>query len=196
MLPPLIALYSPCAQQGKSTVASILTHEYAYQLVKLAGPLKAMLRVYLAEWGIPPADIERYIEGDLKEKLIPGVDKTARHLMRTLGTEWGRDQVGPGSWVRLARMKIMGLIKAGKRVVVDDMRFEEEYFGLNLLSAKMIQVIRPGHGEAKADHRSEGGLSGVKFHHTIINRGTMNELVGTVTGYMDQFIDPELVTFP
>ena len=192
MFPPLIALYSPGASHGKTETAKILVAEYGYLPVKMAGPLKAMLRTFLLEASVAPEMVDRYIEGDLKEAVVPEVGVTSRHLMQSLGTEWGRDCIKPDLWASMAITRIRSLLKAGKRVVVDDMRFREEYHALSLLSARMIKVTRISKliesQTTKAGHRSEGGLADLDFQHHIKNDGTINELVGTVTTLMDRYL--------
>ena len=122
----LIALHGP-AGSGKSHAANILVEEFGYTRVKFAGPLKAMLGTLLYYAGVIPSEYPRYIEGDLKEVPLPSFgNKTARHLMVTLGTEWGRNHVHPDLWVNLALQPVLDHLAAGRRVVLDDCRFNNE----------------------------------------------------------------------
>lgn len=122
----LIALHGP-AGSGKSHAANILVEEFGYIRVKFAGPLKAMLGTLLSYAGVIPSEYPRFIEGDLKEVPLPSFgNKTARHLMVTLGTEWGRNHVHPDLWVNLALQPVLDHLAAGRRVVLDDCRFNNE----------------------------------------------------------------------
>lgn len=111
-------------------------------MVKFAAPLKSMLRVLLDQLGISFWEIERYIEGDWKEKIIPQIGKTSRFLMETIGDGWGRDTVNPNLWLSPVRNKIKWHLARDRSVVVDDIRrsneadLVEEY-------GNVYRVIRP-----------------------------------------------------
>jgi hypothetical protein len=179
-LPSLIALYSSSMQSGKSEVARILRREYGYTLVKFADPLKDMTRVLLAHMGMYPNQIEKYIEGDRKEETIEfgRCQTTARRIMQTLGSEWGRDTIGKDLWVSLAQVKINELIGRGQRVVIDDMRFPNEYEMIRQNEGRIIRVERRGNirRSALTDHQSEGQLDTFKFDATIFNNGSLADL--------------------
>src|ERR1044072_7313515 len=113
---------SGLAGAGKSEVANVLVEEFGFQRVKFADPLKNMLRTMLRDMGFCEDDIERHVEGDLKENEIPEIGTTTRHLMVTLGTEWGRDIIHPDLWIRLWAASADRF----ERVVVDDVRFPNE----------------------------------------------------------------------
>src|SRR5690554_1154119 len=74
---------------GKSTLASHIMEKYGYERVKMATPLKNMVRSILRDAGIRGERIEEYIEGDFKETPIAELGgTTSRRLMMTLGEEW------------------------------------------------------------------------------------------------------------
>lgn len=66
-LPALVAFCSPAMGSGKSTLAARLTHFRGFELVKFAGPLKAMTTVLLTACGMSPGVVARHVDGDLKE---------------------------------------------------------------------------------------------------------------------------------
>lgn len=174
--PDLIALYSPAMGCGKSTITGHLCDRYGFTVIKMAGPLKNMIRSFLGSLGFTPHTIERMVEGDMKEAPIPllgGV--TTRHLLQTLGTEWGRAQVNRDVWVIAARATIQAALDAGQRVVVDDVRFPNEHELLAELGATMVRVDRPTVVPVNG-HTSEGQLNGFSFDHRINNSGTLSEL--------------------
>ena len=168
----LIGLYSPAKQSGKSEVASVL-NQRGYWTVKFAKPLKDMLRVLLTNLGVLPTDIERMVEGDLKEQVIPGVGVTPRFLMETIGTKWGRETVNTEFWVKVAETKTQGLLNAVVPVVIDDMRFPNEYEMVKRLGGTTVRIVRPGRTPKEL---SEGHLEGFDFDATIVNDGTLQAL--------------------
>lgn len=150
MQPKLIVL-AGVAGAGKSTIAAELV-KHGYQVVKFAGPLKAMIRAL----GLTDAEIE----GDLKEKpcaLLGG--QTPRHAMQTLGTEWGRGLIHPDLWVAAWQHAAQRVLAAGGHVVVDDCRFANELAAAMALGGVAVRLVRDGAGTAA--HASEVGLADV-----------------------------------
>lgn len=189
--PPLIGLYAPTMQSGKSEVASCLETAHGYTLVKFAGPLKDMARALFEGMGYGKCDIQAMVEGGLKEKAIPGFDTTTtpRLIMQTLGTEWGREAIQNDLWIKVARAKAMKIIEAGGRVVIDDLRFPNEHdFIWSFPGSEVWQITRPG-TEAYADHPSEGLLNDHDFDMILDNDGTIAELWDAVEAYLAQ--EPE-----
>lgn len=173
----LIALYSPAMGHGKSTVRDRLVSHHGFQMAKMAGTLKDMIRVFLGDMGFSKVDVEEMVEGSLKEAPIPGLpgNVTTRHLMQTLGTEWGREKVYKDIWVWIAVRRLSHMVGFGNKVVVDDVRFPNEYDHLFKMGATMVVVERPG-VVARNEHSSEGLLNDRPFHYQIDNRGTLAEL--------------------
>lgn len=146
ILPSLVAIHG-MKRSGKGTIAERLVLEHGYTQGKFAGALKDMTRVVLRQvCHLSDADIERCIEGDLKEAPIPAIGgKSARFLMQRLGTEW-RDTVDTAMWSRMALLSIRAVISRGGRVVVDDLRFGHEYGLLAPEGAEfwLVESSRPG----------------------------------------------------
>lgn len=135
------------AGSGKSEIANVLINEMGFTRVKFADPLKNMVRGMLADMGYCRDDVERMIEGDLKEALIPELNVTPRHIMVTLGTEWGRNLIQRDLWARLWSAKVEALLTGGgmrSRVVVDDVRFPNEVNALRYHGGKLWRIERPG----------------------------------------------------
>lgn len=146
-LPPVIAL-TGLAGSGKSTASKYLVEKHGYQLVKFAGPLKDMLRAI----GLSEAQIE----GDLKETPCEWLQgKTPRQAMQTLGTQWGRDCIGPSFWIELWLRRVNLIIADGGSVVVDDCRFPNEADEIRKLGGVVWQLV--GRGGIAGAHESEAG---------------------------------------
>ncbi len=170
----LIALTSPAAGSGKSTVADYLVEKHGFVRFKFADVLKNMLRAMMRDIGYGPEETELYIEGPRKPFVIPELGVPMRHLMQTLGTEWGRDCIRQDLWVHLAvhRMKVM--LDAGYRVVIDDMRFLNENARVRELGGICVRVLRSGL-VVDTGHRSEGELDHVPMLE-ILNDGSIDDL--------------------
>lgn len=128
---------------GKSTLAErLMTGIHGYARVKMADPLKNMVRSLLRDAGIPESEIERYVEGDLKETPIAELGgTTSRRLMMTLGDEW-RNMHGELLWANIAAAKTASLLAAGRKVVVDDIRYPFELEVMARFSPKTLVVTR------------------------------------------------------
>lgn len=172
----LIGLYSSTQQSGKSTVSDHL-ETFGYSTAKCAGPLKDMLRVLLFSMGFDDDVIKRMMEGDLKEETIPGLEKSPRDLMISLGTGWGREQVDPNLWTIVLGSHLREKARRGALVVVDDVRFPNEYATIRALGGKMVRVVRPSMipGTSVCD----GLLDTYPFDAAILNDGSLMRLRAT-----------------
>lgn len=170
----IIALYSDSPMSGKTTVADAIYGTGGYTVLSFAAPLKRMLVAFLDDMGVDGPS--RYLYSPkFKEEIIPEVGVTARYLMQTLGTEWGRKNISYDIWLRSMEQRIQRALDDGFNVVVDDMRFRNEYDLLAGMGAYMVKVARPG-VRYSTTHISEGGLSNMPWEFAIFNDGTLEEL--------------------
>lgn len=168
-----VVAFTGKAGSGKSTAADHLVAR-GWSRVKFADPLKDMIRALLASSGMQAAEIERRIEGDLKERPEPVLGgRTPRYAMQTIGTEWGRDIMVPDLWIGIARARILQHLQAGRDVVIDDCRFENEADLINELGGLIVEV--QGRGGIAGAHQSE---QGVRASVRCLNDGTIDELHG------------------
>jgi hypothetical protein len=124
---------------GKDTAAEGL-EAFGFQNVKFAGALKAMLRTLLVYQGVDEITIGRMIDGDLKEvptEYLAG--KTPRFAMQTLGTEWGRNHIGPDFWLDTAMKKA-----ATGDTVITDCRFPNEVEAVKANGGTVIRIVAEG----------------------------------------------------
>lgn len=139
------------AQSGKTTVAKVLEGQ-GYTRRHIATPLRAMLVPLLEAFGIPygesGTDVGQtpntydYLEGRLKEDVIPGIGKSGRYLQIKLGTEWGREQIADDLWVRAWTQGLT----AESKVINDSVRFSNEAAAIDRADGFTIMVRRPGVG--------------------------------------------------
>lgn len=182
--PLIIGLYSSQAGSGKSEVAAVLCR-HRYELVKFAAPLKAMARALLVSMGFTHRHAERMVEGDLKEEVVPGFDTvTPRHLMQTLGTDWGREAISNDLWTKVAISKAASITAEGGRVVIDDMRFPNEFEAIREVGGVTVRIDRPDPSRAGLS-RYEGQLDGHEFDVVIQNDGTLADLKARVLAHFD-----------
>lgn len=176
MQPTIIGLYSSVPRSGKSTVARHLALQYDYEVLPFAQPLRAMLTPLLEALGLSEHQIGYHLHQD-KSAIIPALGCNARHLMQTLGTDWGRQLVAPDLWVKAWAAQAV----TAPRVVADDLRFPNEARALQAVGGQVWKVWRPG-AELDCPHASEGQLdSWDGFDRLIVNDGDLAQLHRDVT---------------
>lgn len=183
----IIALYSSVPQSGKSTVANYL-QLCDCELVKFAEPLKAMTDVLLRYVGCDRATRQSMIEGNNKTTPIYELGmKSTRHIMQTLGTEWGRGHISEDVWVDIAEARCA---ESSKTVVIDDMRFPNEYERMVGLGAIKVRIDRPSlHQDCEEEaHSSEGALDHHEFDFVITNDGSLEDLYSKVDACVGHYI--------
>jgi hypothetical protein len=175
-MPQLILIHG-LKTAGKSLLAAPLMESHGYARVKMAGPLKNMVRSLLIDAGVDESLIEEYVEGSLKEQPIPELSKSrdisARSLMMTLGDEW-RNLHGKDLWVNIARGKIRQHLEAGRDVVVDDIRYLFELEGFMEFNPFKVVISRHGkHFEPWGEERHPGErpLDIGYFDYHFLNNG-------------------------
>ena len=143
----IIGISGP-AGSGKDTAAKLiksLLPAMDYQLTSFADPLKIMLSKGL---GITA----RQLYGDEKEVIDPRYGCTARHMMQTLGTEWGRNTIDQDIWVKSLENRINTL---GGNWIIPDVRFESE---ANFIRENGILLNIIGRKTLDHNHKSESGI--------------------------------------
>lgn len=71
----LIALCSPAMGSGKTTISEHLVARHGFVRRAFAGPLKRMTEALFTDLGVHPVDVQRYVYGDLKEAVVPGLNR-------------------------------------------------------------------------------------------------------------------------
>lgn len=168
----LIGLYSSVPRCGKSTLAQVAAQEMGFVRVSFAYPLKAMTRALLTCLPYDDITIDSMMAGGLKQTEIDEIGCTPRWLMQTLGTEWGRDVIDKNLWVKIAQARCIDLMDREKHVIIDDMRFPNEYQMIKELGGHTMKIDRPGFElpEGGPAHPSDGALSAYPFDTVIVNK--------------------------
>ena len=168
----LIALCGP-AGVGKSTLAKLLSKRpYNYIRLGFALPIKTMIGSLLELQGVKDNNqLYEMLYGTQKE--IPSFllsGQTPRRAMQTLGTEWGRDLIHPDLWIEIWRRLVIKI----RKVVVDDLRFENELKAIRELDGVVVKIERDNleHSDGSVlEHISEKLQSHIEPDFTIVNDG-------------------------
>lgn len=166
----IIALCSPAMGSGKSTIADHLVARRGFVKVSFATPLKAMCLALLQSIPHEPGEPEDRIYGHRKEEVIPLLGITSRRLQQLAGTEFGRNLIKDSLWVDIA----MEQCRRFQNVVIDDMRFRNEYDAVLAAGGQVWRVRRPG-AVVTAGHVSEGALDDIAMPE-ILNNGSVWDL--------------------
>lgn len=151
---------------GKDTAADYLVGQLPqYRKVAFADPLKEMLRT-----GLSLDAAQLY--GNDKETIDHRYECSPRHIMQTLGTEWGRQLIHPDIWVRALAARI-----GAERVVISDVRFQNE---ADFVRERGILIHLTGRGGIGQCHQSELGLDAMPGDITIANDGDLKKLYGAL----------------
>ena len=152
---------------GKSTVArALLARDFVE--VSFAAPIRYFTANILE---LSLEELEA-----VKEQKIDWLDGTTpRHIMQTLGTEWGRQMIHPEIWIRLLKRTVdAALARGGANVVVSDIRFDNEAKMLREMGATIVRVDRPG--TRIDDHPSEAGVSSRLVDFIVSNAGQLDAI--------------------
>lgn len=136
---------------GKDTCANYLTEKYDFEHRKFATKMRETI---CALFGITDDDYDEFKFSGLITLDIPTRDSiqvTGRQFLRLLGTEVGRTLYGKDFWVNLALPPGSYI---GKKIVISDVRFPNEFKRISDLGGVIVQVVRPGY-EYSSEHKSD-----------------------------------------
>ena len=160
----LIGIHGP-ARAGKDTLCSYMLDNLdgIWLRSSFADPLKEMLRAI----GVDCSDDKKAVVSD-------DYGVTPRHMMQTLGTEWGRHMIDGDIWV-----KAFARLNAGKGVIVPDVRFENE---AELVREHGVLIHLVGRGGIEGNHVSENAIAFKPGDIVIDNSRDMAWLMSQVDG--------------
>lgn len=170
--PPLIG-FAGKARSGKDTAADFTVAIHGGYRYSFADPIRAML----LPLGIDMRD-QYWI--DHKEDIIPALGVSPRHMMQTLGTDWGRKLINGELWLTMASH---ALAKKGPGMIISDIRFENEADWVRRVGGTIVHISRPAAASVKA-HVSEDGIM-VKPQYgdlIVVNDGDLEALHTSIGG--------------
>ena len=173
-------------RSGKDTTSDYLVSNYDFNKFTLADPVKEICKI-LFDFN----DDQLY--GNKKDLLDENWGTTPRKIFQYLGTDIFRNDIqkiipdiGNNFWINLLINKYNKIIKLNKniRIVISDIRFQNEIDKIHELGGKIIKIIRPSI-ENEDIHESEKPILDLRGDFEIINNGTLNDLYNNV----DQIIN-------
>ena len=153
-------------RSGKSTIADTLAeHDWLHD--SFAAPIRQSMCLIL---GIEMRDLEAVKEEP--QRVLGGC--TPREIMQMFGTEWMRGHCGPDVWVLALDARIKPFLRAGRNIVISDVRFANEAEYIRSIGGEVVWVEREGCGPS--EHRSEQGLPPHLIDHRVENDGDLARL--------------------
>lgn len=140
---------------GKSEATRYLVSN-GYTELKMADPLKDMLRTLYSYSDYSLDMIEERLEGSLKEIEDPFLGVSPRLAMQTLGTEW-RNMLNTRLWSNIWLLRAREMGRLDRNVVSSDVRFLHEIEALRSVGGKFVWISRPG--TSSDGHDSEQDMS-------------------------------------
>jgi hypothetical protein len=167
--PPRVIGFAGYAGAGKTSAAVAL----GGAVLGFADPLYAGLAAML---GLPESALR---DRATKELPLP-LGRSPRHLLQTLGTEWGRELVRSDLWIFRARQRVAEAAGIGATVIAfSDVRFKNELeFIRGELGGQVWWIERPG--VVGGSHPSENSLTAADCDRTISNAGSRDQLTWAV----------------
>ncbi len=193
MTHPRIIGLSGVARAGKDTVGEILENLYGYKTKSFSDTLnKALIALNpRVDVKVPDLRVSRYADvieeyGYEHAKEYPEI----RTLLQRMGTEVGRDILGPNIWVEA----LFNDVGAWDKVAITNVRFPNEYAAVKEYGGVVWRVDRPGF-EAANGHVSDTALDDYDFDATIYNNGTQRQLADRVMSLLDNHPNPLQAVF-
>jgi hypothetical protein len=167
--PPRVVGFAGYAGAGKNAAADGL----GGVVLGFADPLYAGLAVMLG------VGEEALRDRATKELPLP-LGRSPRHLLQTLGTEWGRELVRGDLWIYRARQRVAEAARLGAAVIAfSDVRFTNELeFIRGELGGQVWWIERPG--VVGGSHPSESSLTAADCDRVIRNDASRDALTWAV----------------
>jgi len=157
----LIGLTGP-RNSGKSTVAKYLCMQYGFVEVSVAGPLKDVCSV-LFGWPLTRLNSNDVADKIWKETVDLRFGFSPRFALQKIGTDLFRNGFDEEFWCKIAIARITDLLNEGKKVVVSDVRFDNEARAIRALNGSIVamsHIFEVKCDSSHAMHASESGISG------------------------------------
>ena len=167
---------------GKDTFASVF-NSYCGELFLVhafAEPLKQVCKqMYLL------SDAQLYGREE-KEQVDERWGLSPRQMFQRFGTDYVRNQLDPDFWLKHFEMWYQSL-EPGTRVIVPDVRFQNEVDLIHRLGGKVVFIYRPFTGDGERDlHESEVNASQLQnVDYTINNCGSLVQFYRDIQDFIE-----------
>lgn len=170
---------------GKTSAAAMVPGAYSLQWAD------AMYRGLSALLGVGE-EVLRDRTNKERPVNVAGIEVVPRHLLRTLGTEWGRDMIHPDLWVALTAERIACIAGATGRTVfaICGTRFLNEMAIIRAAGGEVWWIDRPG--AAAGPHASDRVITREHCDRAITNDGTLDQLRLRVEAAYAAFLEKSL----
>lgn len=167
---------------GKDTIADYVCENYGYTKIAFAKPIKDICRIM---FGFN----EEQLYGNKKETVDEYWGVSPRHMFQYIGTDVMRTQIqtqipniGMDFWVKCTEKIILNLLKENKKVIVSDVRFQNEIDLITRLGGVVIKLNRDSNNlkDGTESHISEQNIDNLIGNYLIENNSTLNELYRTM----------------
>lgn len=169
----IIGIAGP-ARSGKNETAKYLQKYHAFYEDSFAAPIRTAC---MATLGIKTLDELDVIKQDPHPLLG---NKTPREFMQKMGTEFGRQMIWEPIWVESCLTRC----EQFNRVVISDVRFENEVRAIQERGGYIIRVDRPSVRIEQSSHASETMLPPEYVDFEIINDEELKDLYGKIEKIM------------
>jgi len=185
---------------GKTTLANMLVDKYNFVRLSFAGALREIVKSYFGIDNSWKTDTfwnmysdKKYLTGveslfsiinnanDIKYLMLNRVSKATtkrqayRITMELVGTELFRNLILKDIWIAITVFNVFRYLGEGKNIVIDDMRFNNEYEVLSNLNAVFIKIVSPFE-EPMGTHESQKYTDDFRKDYVIYNDGTKDDL--------------------
>ena len=174
-LPRLIGITGK-AGVGKDTLADYLVRQFGYTKYSMAAPLKKLLNDCFG-WTDAMWRDREWKERAALQGSVDGyhTQYSPRLLAQWLGTEVGRCIGGEDVWVNMMEREWRALNEPNTetfgelpRMVVPDVRFDNEARRIHLLGGVVLRIVRDGVAVVRP-HVSEAGVSDALVNVQVVN---------------------------
>lgn len=164
------------ARSGKGETAKYLQKYHAFHEDSFAGPIRYFFIDLLKLKGMEELDAIKTTEEPLD--ILGG--KTLRYAMQTMGTEWGRGMLSDSLWIDTCLHRSSNY----DRVVISDVRFDNEAEAVKKAGGYIIKTTRPGVEIQGSSHASEAGISEELVDFFIDNDACLDSLYRQIENIM------------
>lgn len=166
---------------GKDTISDYICQHYGYTKIAFAKPIKDICRIM---FGFN----EEQLYGNEKESIDPYWGVSPRCMFQYIGTDVMRidvqsmiPNIGTNFWVKCTQKQILELLKDNKKVIISDVRFQNEIDLITSMGGIVIKLTRDftNLDTQMSGHISEQNIDNLIGNYLIENNDTLIELYKT-----------------